>query len=78
MAKIKLINPEREPLTVEKLRQLTGWQDISDEQATAIIHSVDLFVRILYDVVAKEYSHCIDNQYLINLEDNSEPLNNAA
>lgn len=78
MKKIKLINPNREPLTVDKLRELTGWNSLSDEQATNIIHSIRLFVKILYEAAKEKESICIDNQLIVNSQDNSQPLNNAA
>jgi hypothetical protein len=37
--KIKLINPNREPLTPEKLRELSGL-NLSDEQAKEVIWSL--------------------------------------
>lgn len=45
--KIKLLNPKYEPLTVEKLRELSGL-DLSDEKAQEAVDSIRLFVRILY------------------------------
>jgi len=78
MEKIKLINPQRQPLTIEKLRELTGWHHLSDEQATDVIHSIRLFVKILYEAVKKQETICIDNQLVVNLEDNPKPLNKAA
>lgn len=78
MKKITLINPERKPLTIEKLRELSGWHDLSDEQATEIVHSIRLFVKILYETVKKAESTCIDNQQVVNLNNHSKPLNNAA
>jgi hypothetical protein len=78
MEKIKLINPDRKPLTIAKLKELTGWHDLSDEQATDIIHSIRLFVKILYEAVKEKETICIDNQLVVNLEDNLKPLNKAA
>jgi hypothetical protein len=46
--KIKLINPKREPLTPEKLRELSGF-DLSDEQAEEVIWSLTRFARIVFD-----------------------------
>jgi hypothetical protein len=46
--KIKLINPKREPLTPEKLRELSGL-DLSDEQAEVVIWSLTRYAKILYD-----------------------------
>ncbi|WP_188929398.1 hypothetical protein [Puia dinghuensis] len=77
MKKAKLLNPERKPLSIEKLRELTGWHDLSDEQAANILISIRLFVKILYEA-AKKNDYCIDNQIDVSLKDNSEPLNNAA
>ena len=37
--KIKIINPNREPLTPEKLRELSGLK-LSDEQAEEVIWSL--------------------------------------
>ena len=46
--KIKLINPTREPLTPEKLRELSGL-DLSDEQAKEVIWSLTQYARVIYD-----------------------------
>ena len=47
------INPERKPLTVEKLRELSGMKDLTDEKAQEIIFSVNTFCAILLEL-AKE------------------------
>ena len=46
--KIGLINPKREPLTPEKLRDLSGL-NLSDEQAEEVIWPLTRFARIIYD-----------------------------
>lgn len=78
MNKIKLINPERKPLTVEKLRDLTGWHNLTDDQAEEIVQSIRLFAKILYEAVKEKESIFIDNQLIVPLENNPKPLNNAA
>jgi hypothetical protein len=78
MPKMKLINPERKPLTAEKLRELSGLHDLTDEKADEAIHSIDLFVKILYEFVKKKEAICIDNQQVVNLEDKTVNLNQAA
>lgn len=78
MKKIKLINPERRPLTVEKLRELTGWHNLADDQAEEIVQSIRLFAKILYEAVKEKETLCIDNQQVVSLENNFKPLNNAA
>lgn len=77
MRKIRFINPQRKPLTMEKLKALTGWETLSDEQAEECVHSIRLFVKILY-FAAKKDNYCIDNKYVVNLADRSKPLNNVA
>ena len=54
-----LINPKREPLTPEKLRELSGL-DLSDEQAEEVISPLSRFARIIFDftVQHKEASKC--------------------
>lgn len=47
------LNPERKPLTVEKLRELSGLKNLSDEEAQEIIFSIRTFCAILLEL-AKE------------------------
>ncbi len=51
--KAGLINPKRERLTPEKLRELSGL-NLSDEQAEETIQSIDQFVRILYAAISRK------------------------
>jgi hypothetical protein len=53
--RIELINPKREPLTVEKLKELSGL-NLSDEQAEEAVESIRKFVCILYASVKKTQS----------------------
>ncbi|HEY4064661.1 MAG TPA: hypothetical protein VGM30_22305 [Puia sp.] len=48
-----LLNPKREPLTPEKLRELSGL-NLSDEQAEEIIESLTRFARIIYDSTVQQ------------------------
>jgi hypothetical protein len=60
--KTGLINPKREPLTPEKLRELSEL-NLSDEQAEGTIQSIDQFVRILYTAInRKEQSGKNENE----------------
>jgi hypothetical protein len=47
-----LLNPKREPLTPEKLRELSGL-NLSDEQAEEVIESLTRYAQILYDSIAQ-------------------------
>ena len=51
--KIKLINPQRKPLTPEKLRELSGL-NLSDEQAEEVIWSLTQYARIVYDFTVQQ------------------------
>jgi len=43
-----LINRDKTPLTPEKLRELSGLDHLTDEEAGKIIHSIRLFAKVLY------------------------------
>ena len=58
--KIKLINPKREPLTTEKLRELSGL-NLSDEQAEEAVWSIRQLARILYEYV-KQQKQLVENK----------------
>lgn len=45
--KIKQLNPKKESLTIDKLKELTGWNDLTDEQAQEIIFSIKSLVSII-------------------------------
>jgi len=48
--KLELINPNHEPLTIEKLRALTGWE-LSDEQAEESVWSIRKLAKVLAEAV---------------------------
>jgi len=51
--KTKYSNPNREPLTPEKLRELSGL-NLSDEQAEEVIWSLTQYARIVYDFTLRQ------------------------
>ena len=51
--KIKLSNFKREPLTPEKLRELSGL-NLSDEQAEKVIESLTRYARIIFDFTVQQ------------------------
>ena len=51
--KTELINPKREPLTPEKLRELSGL-NLSDEQAKELIWSLTKYARIIHDLTIQQ------------------------
>ena len=48
-----LINPKREPLTPEKLRELSGL-NLSDEQAQKVISSLTRYARLIWDCTVQQ------------------------
>jgi len=51
--KFELINPKHEPLTIEKLGELSGWE-LSDEQAEEAVLSIRKFARIIFEVAIQQ------------------------
>lgn len=49
-----LLNPKYEPLTVEKLRDLTPNLNLSDEEAEKAVASIRLFAKVLYGLMKKK------------------------
>lgn len=45
------INPKKEPLTIQKFKELTGWLEISDEEAQEYIWQIDALCAILIEAV---------------------------
>jgi hypothetical protein len=64
---VKLINPTRQHLTVERLKELSGLTDIKDEEAAEAVASIRLLAKLLCRRWAKKNSHTIDNQLVVNL-----------
>ncbi len=48
-----LLNPKREPLTPEKLRELSGL-NLSDEQAEEVIWSLTKYAQIIHDFTVQQ------------------------
>jgi hypothetical protein len=48
-----LLNPKREPLTPEKLRELSGL-NLSDQQAEEVIWSLTKYARIIHDFTIQQ------------------------
>lgn len=68
--KPKLLNPEFEPLTIEKLRTFKGYENTSEQQAVEILESIGQFALILYGAVinmALSNTNTIDNQLVVHL-----------
>lgn len=48
LVSIKDLNPDFSPLTKEKLRELSGLHDLSDEQAEEAVRSIRKLAKILF------------------------------
>lgn len=66
-----LLNPKREPLTPEKLRELSGL-NLSDEQAKEIIWSLTRFAQVIYDFTIRQEqpAECKNESGLNSTDDN--------
>ena len=51
--KREFINPKKEPLTIEKLREMTG-QNYSDEEAREIVANIKVLSSILMEQMLEE------------------------
>jgi signal-transduction protein with cAMP-binding, CBS, and nucleotidyltransferase domain len=43
------INPKKEPLTIQKLKELMNREDLSDEEAQEILFAIDAFANIIIE-----------------------------
>jgi hypothetical protein len=72
MSCAKRINPQREPLTVDKLREFPGFENYTDEQATQAIQSIEQLAFIIYECTSQNNIICIDNQQVVYLEESKQ------
>lgn len=73
--KLKLLNPNFEPLTAEKLRTFKGWENAPDERVNETVESIRQFAFILYETAANESLiklNSIDNQLVVSLNQDIE------
>jgi hypothetical protein len=59
--KVKLLNPKHEPLTPQKLRELSGL-NLSDKQAEETIESLRRYARVLFKYVNLQKQIIKENQ----------------
>jgi len=59
--KLESINPQKEVLTVEKLRSFEGMEHLSDAEAQEIVYSIRTFSNIVYEFLKEKNSNSQDN-----------------
>ena len=72
--KPKLLNPEFEPLTIEKLRTFKGYENTGDGEAAEILESIRQLAFVLYGAVKNtpvNSTNIIDNQLVVHLDRDS-------
>ena len=72
--KPKLLNPEFEPLTIEKLRTFKDYENTSEQEAIEILESIGQFALVVYGAVKNmpvDFTNTIDNQLVVHLDRNS-------
>lgn len=68
-----LSNPERQPLTVEKLLSMPGSGHYSPEEADAVVKSIQSLVAVFLEY-HRQKSIYIDNQQVVYLNSKDEDL----
>lgn len=48
LEKAGMLNPDKEALTVEKLKTFTGFEDLEDDRAQQIVFAIQTLASILY------------------------------
>ena len=69
--KLKLLNPQFEPLTLEKLKTFKGNENICNEEAIEILESIEQFAFVLYGAIKNipcSNTNSIDNQLVVYLD----------
>lgn len=51
IAYAKSINPKKEPLSIEKLRTFPGCEHYNDEEAVAILRSIEQLTQIVFELM---------------------------
>lgn len=70
IAWLETTNPNKKPMTIERLRSYPGCEKYTDEEAGDIIQLLSELAVIVLEHVAHKKSTCIDNQQVVYL--NSE------
>ena len=67
------LNPRKEPLTLDKFRELTGNSSITDEEAASIIQTINKLTAIFLELARQNSTYCIDNQLNVSLSQDGSP-----
>lgn len=74
-SKFDRINPNKEELTVEKLRQFPGMENLSDERANKIVITLNAVATVLYNISKRSTNngaYFVDNQEIVNLNNDNK------
>jgi hypothetical protein len=66
------LNPQKEPLTAAKLRTFPGCEHYTEQEAEAIVQTIDQLTVILFEC-AQTKDTCIENQQVVYLKTSKEP-----
>lgn len=72
------LNPNKDPLTIEKLKAFTGCEDYTDEEAAGIMQTLENLSAILFESNFPNNSICNDNQRVVYLDNDANTSNHAA
>ena len=74
-SKFDHINPNKEELTVERLRQFPGMENLSDERANKIVITLNALATVLYNISkrsANNGTYFVDNQEIVHLNNENK------
>lgn len=58
---------ERQPLTIEKVRNMNGLADLTETEAAEVVDSIKNLAALLFDMHCRKEQTCIDNQQVVCL-----------
>jgi len=56
-----------DPLTPERLRRRPGLENLSDEEALAVIDTIKKLAAVFFEIACHKERTCIDNQHVVHL-----------
>ena len=58
---------KREPLTPAKVKSILGRQNLSENEATEVVNTIQMLSALLFEMHCQKEATCIDNQQVVCL-----------
>lgn len=59
---------EKERLTIQKIKDRPGFENLSDEEAKYIIQTIKDLASLFFEITCLKDTICIDNQHVVSLD----------